>query len=131
MTLLGGYNWQLSPRDSLDAMAGMRWWNIRANVQIQPVLQAQVHESFADPIFAARWRHQWNQRWSTLLYTDAGGFGVGSEFTWQILAALNYQFRDNIFLTAGYRHMNVKYRGDGTRLDVGMGGPVLGATFRF
>jgi hypothetical protein len=131
MTLLGGYNWRLSSSDNLDILVGLRWWNIRANVQVQPLLQARVQESFADPIVAARWRHQWDQRWSTLLYTDVGGFGMGSEFTWQILTALNYQVRDNIFLTAGYRHMSVKYRGGGAHLDVGMGGPVLGATFRF
>lgn len=130
-TVLGGYNWELSPTDSLDAMAGVRWWNIRANVQVQPLLQAQMQESFADPIVAARWRHQLDQRWSTLLYTDVGGFGVGSQFTWQVLAAVNYQLRDNLFLTAGYRYMSFKYREGARRLDVGMGGPVLGATLRF
>lgn len=131
LTLLGGYNWQLSPRDSLDAMAGARWWNIRATVQVQPVLQVQTQESFVDPIIAIRWHHQLNPSWSTLVYADVGGLGVGSEFTWQVLAVANYQIRDNIYLSAGYRQLNVDYRNGGRRLDFGMGGPVLGATFRF
>lgn len=131
VTLAGGYNWQLSSRDSLDALVGLRWWDIRATVQIQPLLQARTQESFVDPIVALRWRHQWADRWSTLVYADLGGFGAGSDFAWQLLAVANYQLRDNIFLSAGYRQLNVDYRHGGRRLDFGMGGPVLGATFRF
>ena len=32
---------------------------------------------------------------------------------------------------AGYRQLNVDYRDGGTRLDVTMAGPILGATWRF
>lgn len=56
---------------------------------------------------------------------------MGSEFTWQLLAVVNYQLRDNIYVSAGYRQLSVDYRSNGRRLDFGMGGPVLGATFRF
>lgn len=131
LALAGGTHWQLSPADSLDALVGVRWWNIRASVQVQPLLQAHTQESFVDPIVALRWRHQLNPRWSTLVYGDLGGLGVGSEFTWQLLAVLNYQLRDNVYLSAGYRQLNVDYRHGGRRLDFGMGGPVVGATFRF
>lgn len=131
LTLTGGRNWQLSPADSLDVLAGVRWWNIRASVQLQPLLHTQTRESFVDPIVALRWRHQFTPRWSTLVYADLGGLGVGSDFTWQLLAVANYQLRDNVFLSAGYRQLNVDYRSGGRRLDFGMGGPVLGATFRF
>lgn len=131
LTLSGGYNWVLSPQDSLDALVGVRWWNIRATVQVQPLLQVRARESFADPIVALRWHHQLNPRWFTLAYADVGGFGVGSDFTWQLLAVLNYQIRDDIYLSAGYRQLNVDYRNGGQRLDFSMGGPILGATFRF
>lgn len=56
---------------------------------------------------------------------------MGSEFTWQLQAVVNYQLRDNIYVSAGYRQLSVGYRSNGRRLDFGMGGPVLGATFRF
>ena len=56
---------------------------------------------------------------------------VGAEFTWQLLAVVNYQLRDNIYVSAGYRQLSVDYRSNGRSLDFGMGGPVLGATFRF
>lgn len=71
------------------------------------------------------------QRWSTLLYRDAGGFGAGSEFTWQLLAVVNNQVRDHLFLSPGYRQLNVDYRYHVQRLNQRMSDPVLGATLRF
>lgn len=131
LTLAGGYNWQLSPRDSVDAMLGVRRWGVKAAVNVPNMLQTQIKESFIDPIAAIRWRHQMGTNWSTLVYADAGGLGAGSELTWQLLAVVNYQIRNNIYLSGGYRHLYVDYRNSGRRLEFGMGGPVLGATFRF
>lgn len=131
VTLSAGYNWQLSPSDSLDVMAGIRWWNLRASVQVAPLLQAQTKQNFVDPIVALRWHHQINPQWSSLLYTDVGGFSVGSRLTWQALAVLNYQVKDNFYLSAGYRQLNVDRRSHGQRLDFSLSGPILGATLRF
>ena len=131
LTLTGGYQWQPSPQDSLDAMLGVRGWHLRSSLQVAPLLSVHLSKSFVDPIVALRWRHQWNDRWSSLLYADAGGFGVGSESTWQVLATVNYQLRDSVYLSAGYRQLNVDYRNGSQSLNVRLGGPVLGATFRF
>ena len=57
----------------------------------------------------------------------AGGFSV----TWQAVGTLNYQVADQVYLSAGYRHMSFDYRKDGMILDVDMTGPLFGATFRF
>lgn len=131
LTLTGGYQWQPTPQDSIDTMVGVRGWHLRSSLQVAPLLSERMSKSFVDPIVALRWRHQWSDRWSTLLYADAGGFGVGSESTWQVLATVNYQLRDTVYLSAGYRQLNVDYRSGHQRLDVRLGGPVLGATFRF
>lgn len=131
VSLLGGYNWQLSPNDSLDAMGGARWWNIRTSVNVSPLLDETFKKSFTDPIVALRWRHQFTPRWSSLVYADLGGFDVGSKFTWQALVSLNYQVRDNIYVSAGYRQLNVDVRSANNRIDLKLGGPVLGATFLF
>lgn len=71
------------------------------------------------------------QCWSTLPYRDVGGFGAGSEFTWQLLTVVNDQVRDHLFLSAGCRQLNVDYRHHVQRLNLRMSGPVLGATLRF
>lgn len=74
----------------------------------QPLLpETRLSKRFTDPILAVRWRHQFNPQWSTLLYADAGGFGVGSHATWQVLATVNYQVREQLYLSLGYRQLNV------------------------
>ena len=132
VSVLGGYNWELSANDSLDAMVGARWWNVRSSVEAQPLLpETRLSKRFTDPILAVRWRHQFNPQWSTLLYADAGGFGVGSHATWQVLATVNYQVREQLYLSLGYRQLNVDYRKDAQRMDLRLGGPILGLTMQF
>lgn len=131
MTLTGGYNWQLGQQSSLDLLGGARLWNINAKVNIANLASARSRTTFVDPVVAVRWRYDFAPRWSSLAYVDAGGFGVGSDFTWQLLGTINYQVRDNFYLSLGYRHLHVDYRSGGTRLDFGQGGPLIGATFQF
>lgn len=131
LSVLGGYTWLPTAETAVDAMAGVRWWRIQAQVQVPPIAQAASRTSFADPVLALRWRQEWAPRWSTVVYGDVGGFGVGSHATWQALATVNYQLTPQAFLSLGYRHLSVDYRGDGKALDFSMAGPVLGATWRF
>lgn len=131
LTLTGGRNWALNPQSSLDVMAGLRLWHIKADVGLQGLVSAQSSTSFVDPVLAARWRYDIAPRWSTLVYADMGGLSVGSKFTWQIHGSVNYQVKDNIHLSLGYRHLSVDYRDGGKHLDFSQSGPIVGATFRF
>lgn len=131
LSLLGGYTWWQTPQAGVDVMAGLRWWRIQAQVQVPPLLQAASRTTFADPVLALRWRQNWAPRWSTVVYGDVGGFGVGSHATWQALATLNYQLTPQATLSVGYRHLSVDYREQGKSLDFSMAGPMLGATWRF
>ena len=60
-----------------------------------------------------------------------GGFGVGSRATWQLLGTVNYRLADQLTLSAGYRKLSVDYRSGGTRFDMRLGGPIIGATLEF
>lgn len=131
MTLAGGYNWALSQQSSLDVLGGVRFWDIDADVRVPGLASAQSKTSFLDPVIAMRWRYGFTPQWSSLVYVDAGGFGVGSDSTWQVLGTLNYQWRDNIYFSLGYRHLGVNYRSNGKRLDFSQSGPLFGATFQF
>ncbi|WP_027017205.1 outer membrane beta-barrel protein [Comamonas composti] len=131
LTLTGGINRPLGTGSSLDLMAGVRLWDIKARVQVPGLGSFESREHFADPILAARWHHSLGPRWSSLVYADAGGFGVGSDSTWQIMASLNYEIRNSLYLSFGYRHLKVNYRDGGQRLDFSMSGPLVGATYRF
>lgn len=131
LTMTGGHNWAFSPQSSFDLMAGLRLWQIKAEVNVPGLASAKSSTSFVDPVVAARWRYDIAPRWSTLLYADLGGLGVGSDFTWQLHGSVNYQVKENVFVSVGYRHLSVDYRDGGKRLDVSLSGPIVGATFRF
>lgn len=131
MTLTGGYNWELGQRSSVDLLGGMRIWDIHAAVAVPGVASVQSTTSFVDPVLAVRWRYDFAPQWSSLVYVDVGGWGVGSDSTWQMLGTLNYQWQENIHLSLGYRQLQVNYRSHGKRLDFGQGGPLIGATFKF
>jgi len=64
-----------------------------------------------------------------------GGFGVGSEFTWNLVGTLQYHLSRTVSLGVGYRALDIDYeQGSGAsrfKFDVLMHGPVPGAVFHF
>jgi hypothetical protein len=131
-TLAGGYSVVDRPDFTLDLLAGVRLWHIDASVNIRGTgLAASKSDTWADPVLAARVRWQFAPDWSVIALADVGGFGVGSEVTWQAVGTLNYRINDRVFLSAGYRHMAFDYDRGGMKLDIDMSGPLAGVTFRF
>ncbi|UXU79865.1 hypothetical protein GB880_008555 [Paracoccus sp. SMMA_5_TC] len=132
LTLLAGWRVHDDQRLTMDALAGLRAWHIRGRVAVAGgAVQLSPGKDFVDPIVALRANVKLAPDWSAIFYADVGGFGAGSEQTSQFLATLNYRVNDRFYVSAGYRQLNVDYRSGGTRLDVTMAGPILGATWRF
>ncbi|AGT07936.1 outer membrane beta-barrel protein [Paracoccus aminophilus] len=132
LTLLTGWRAVTSDDMSLDLLAGARAWKIKGSVDVAGgMLSASPSKDFVDPIVAVRANFKLAPRWSSIFYVDYGGFGAGSDSTSQILATVNYQASDNLWLSVGYRQLNVDYQSGGTKFDVSMAGPLLGATWRF
>lgn len=132
LTLAAGYRVSETPGATVDLLGGVRHWRVRAQAGV-PALGASAtrRDSFTDPIIGIRINAEVAPNWSTMLYADVGGFGVGSDFSGQIVATLTYAVSDTLFLSAGYRHMHVDYRTGGLRVNARMSGPLLGATWRF
>jgi hypothetical protein len=94
---------------------------------------------WVDPFIGARLRQVLAPGQNLTLRGDVGGFDVGSEFTWQVLATYDFQLcvTDRYTLDGylGYRALSVDYsQGSGNNryeFDVLMQGPVMGATLRF
>jgi hypothetical protein len=95
--------------------------------------------SWVDPVIGARLRHQIAPAWSATVSGDIGGFGAGSKFSWQVLAAVEYEFSRTKTVVwnamLGYKALSVDYsRGSGLThyaYDNTMYGPVFGITARF
>ena len=131
VTATAGYAWMATERTGIDLLAGVRYWDISAAVNVPGLVSARSDSSFVDPIAGVRWRQALTSRWSSIAYVDVGGFGVGSDSTWQLLALANYQATDKLFVSMGYRHQSLDYRDNGKRLDVSLSGPMLGVTYQF
>jgi hypothetical protein len=85
-------------------------------------VQIQLSRSFAgadtgdlewvDPFVGGRIRHDFGQNRNVMLEGDVGGFGVGSDFSWQVVGT--YGFDVNVFgstmhSVVGYRALAVDY----------------------
>jgi len=75
------------------------------------------------------------KRWHAQLYTEFGGFGVGSDFTWQVFPTVGVNLATWASLEFGYRWLDIDYTSgeDDTlfKWDVLTQGPVFGVAFRF
>lgn len=132
LTLLAGWRAAADDRVTVDLLAGARAWHIKSSVTAAGgMMHAAPGKDFVDPILAIRGNLTLAPQWSAILYADVGGFGVGSESTSQAVATVNYKVNENLYVSAGYRQLNVDYRSGGTKVDVTMAGPLLGATWRF
>jgi len=132
LTLAAGQRVVDDGTTTVDVLGGARaWWlDGEVNVPLAGVSLAPS-KSFVDPIVALRVNHRIAERWTVLGYFDVGGFGVGSDLTYQVAVTANYQVTDNLFLSGGYRHLYLDYSDGGTSFDGALSGPLVGATWRF
>ena len=130
LTLAAGRRFDVGSGVAVDVLGGLRAWSVDGSV-ITPVLSVAPRTDFVDPILALRATTALSDRWSLLGYADLGGFGLGSDLTWQAAVTANYRVSDKVYLSVGWRHLHLDYSEGGTVFKGAMSGPVLGATFRF
>ena len=91
-------------------------------------------EAWFDPFIGARIRYDITRTLTAGLRADLGGFGVGSEFSWQAAAFLDWKFdlfgADASFLL-GYRALGQDYQDGLFAWDVIAHGPALGLNIQF
>lgn len=93
--------------------------------------ERETSRDVTDPIVGARIRTDLSEKLRFVLRGDIGGFGAGTEFSWNIQAALGYELSDSITGWAGYRHLDIDLDEDNLDAEIAMSGPQLGVSFRF
>jgi len=88
-------------------------------------------ESWWDPVIGVRVLVPLAEAWTLVGYADIGGFGVGSDLTYQLLAGVNWQLSKVVSAKVGYRYLYQDYTNDGFVWDMTASGFYLGAGFRF
>lgn len=128
----------------LDAYFGGRLTLLDLKIDFEGIFQGRrddlsKQKSWVEPLVGARTIWNLTRQLSVVLSGDIGGFGVGSDFAWQTVGLLGYQFdlfgKDNARFIAGYRVLSQDYSdGNGRdkfQWDVTLHGPILGLQIQF
>jgi hypothetical protein len=62
---------------------------------------------------------------------DIGGFGIGSDLTWQAFGGLGYAITDSILIEGGWRHLDIDYDHDDFIFDMAFSGAIFGVEISF
>ena len=141
---------------SLGFYAGARYWYTDAELDLkitrdvnltklglqrrgQYAVARSTGTDWVDPLVGMRVKQQLTPRDEITLLGDIGGFGVGSQFSWQIFGGYSHSWQisraTTMALALGYRILSVDYEeGSGTSkkgLDLTLHGPLAGLSFRW
>jgi hypothetical protein len=139
---------------AIDVMAGVRYWWQKVDLDLSLVGTVNLGDltivgtraiaksgavDWLDPFVGFRIRHQFAPGKELLFTADIGGFGAGSDISWQLVGAYTWEFAKTQNVTwagvIGYRALYVDYaQGSGlTRYEYKMleHGPLLGISMRF
>ena len=140
---------------ALDLLGGARYWNQELDLSLavdgsvdlsklglersgsRAVARSGTLE-WVDPFVGLRVRHELAPGKELQFLGDIGGFGVGSDLTWQLFAGYSFDFavwQTTLHGLVGYRALAVDYSQDSganrNNLDLILHGPVVGLSFRW
>ena len=138
-TLMGEWRAVDSDQMTLDLMAGARLWHVNNDISLKlkldgtkvGALSGSDGATWVDPMVGIKSRFETG---SPLYFTGwgmIGGAGVGSDFTWDVMGGVGYQWTDHFATVVGYRAFGVDYDDDGFVYDVIQQGVILGGVFNF
>ena len=88
-------------------------------------------DDWTDPYVGVRVLHTLNERWKLAGCADYGGFGVGSDSTWQVLVGAEYSFSKTAAMKFGYRELSIDYDKHNFIYDMKNKGAYVGVGIRF
>lgn len=121
-----------SGEHNIDVLFGLRYTDQETTVDPAPL---KVSQDWLDPVIGARWWWNFADRWGLIVRGDIGGFGVGSDFTWQALALVDWQPFNNVSFTGGYRALYQDFEDSSSskafEYEATLHGPLLGVNIKW
>jgi hypothetical protein len=150
LTAGGSYQlgkWKLSdtadkhgPTVTVDGTFGVRYTYLDVDLDLKGIGDASGDQDWFDPLIGARAFFDLSDHWTLFLNGRVGGFGIGSDFTWEATGTVGYRFplfseKNNAQVAGGYRAIYQDYT-DGSgddkfKWDVTFHGPILGLVIEF
>jgi hypothetical protein len=139
---------------AIDLLAGARFWQQTLNVNLaltgtldttglfvsgNRAIARSGEIDWVDPVIGFRVRHQLAPGQELMFRADVGGFDAGSQFSWNVIGAYNFNICVSNGITytgmVGYRALSVDYEQGSARTkyeyDVVQHGPVMGISVKF
>ena len=118
-----------------EPLVGVRYNNLSGEIRGPLSRDPFGTQDWWDPIIGTKLTLPLGKKFSFSVRGDIGGFGVGSDFTWQAFPYFDWRFAQWGSLQAGYRWLSMDYEtGSGASrftYDMPNQGPQLGFTFHF
>ncbi|SEA95704.1 hypothetical protein [Rubrimonas cliftonensis] len=126
-----GYAVHEDARARVEGFAGARLWSLETSVDFANLPKASATKTWVDPIIGARATYAVTDRVSVQALGDIGGFGVGSDFQWELMGRVGYAFTDTVTAAAGWRHLAVEADRGELDLDMSLSGPFVALDVNF
>ena len=134
-SLFAAYRAHEGPGASLDVLAGARaWWlDLKIDYQAgsQPAKSVEDSNGWVDPVVGLRGQIPATDRIVLTGLADIGGFGVGTDLQWELLASVSYQFGQSVSASIGYRHLEIDFDDGNFLAEFGLSGPYVAVGFSF
>lgn len=136
LTLMTTVGRRITP--NLEGLVSLAYFDLSADLEIQlpnQVARASRGADWVDPLIGLHYSVPFADKWLFDLRGDIGGFGIGSDLTWQLMTVVRRQNTDTFGWYFGYRAIGYDYEtGQGQnyqRYDLIQHGPGIGIAFSF
>ena len=131
--------WDMSSELDLKVKASVKLTNLGLKREGKYAVARSGNVDWVDPVVGLRVRQEITPHDQISILGDIGGFGVGSQFSWQVFGGYTHSWdigrQTQLALALGYRILSVNYeQGSGTNqqaLDLTLHGPLAGLSVRW
>lgn len=138
MALAVGRTISQSDQYNVDAYVGARAWWLDNDTKVRTQsatglgkIKSSSNASWVDPLVGIAGQYAASDRWNLFGVAEVGGFGVGADLEWSVMAGATYAVTERFGLSLAWRYLSVDYDDGGIVYDVNQSGPLFGVTFRF
>lgn len=113
-----------------DCLAGVRLIDIESGLQVGSQA-ASAGETLLDPVVGLRATIPLGSQFQFVALADVGGFGVGTDLSYQVLATIGWQVSSSIGVGLGWRQLGLDFDESELAMDAAFSGPLLGMRIAF
>ncbi len=113
-----------------DVLAGLRVVDFATRLQWGSIDNEQTVTLY-DPVIGLRATVPFGHEFQLTLHGDVGGFGVGTDLSYQLAAIFGYSLSEDVALVLGYRQIGLEFSEPELSMDMAFGGALVGLRIEF